>query len=210
MVGTVMVVGALAEATAWALVAMKKGTVWTVVTPVLGVIGVVTLLVEPPAASERFSVLSAIAIGIATGLGFYVATRVFAFVVRGWAGFTTQSRAMYGRRTPLTLVGAIAVTACVAAPAEELFWRGLFQNGLSDALGNERLLAAVATTAVFVLANVPSWNLAIVLGAVVGGAVWSTLAWWSIGVAAPIACHAVWTALMLAFPVVPKAAEVAV
>jgi membrane protease YdiL (CAAX protease family) len=53
-----------------------------------------------------------------------------------------------------------------------------------------------------VAVNLPSGNLAIIAGAVVGGAVWSALAWWTGGALASIVCHAIWTALILGFPVV--------
>src|SRR5215218_7070589 len=151
MVGTLMVLGALAEASAWALVAMKKGTVWTIVTPVLGVLGIVTLLVDVPPAADRVEIAPAIAVGIVAGLILYLATRVFAFVVRDWGRFSTQSRAMYERREPLSVGQAVAVTTFVAAPAEELFWRGLFQSEMGDALHGRLGLAAVATTAIFIV-----------------------------------------------------------
>jgi membrane protease YdiL (CAAX protease family) len=62
------------------------------------------------------------------------------------------------------------------------------------------LQGAVMAWGLYVAANIGSGSLPIVLGAVVGGAAWGTLAWWSGGVAASVACHAVWTALMIARP----------
>jgi len=50
------------------------------------------------------------------------------------------------------------------------------------------------------VANLPSRSLPIVAGAVVGGAVWGALAWWSGGLAAPLASHILWTGLMLVLP----------
>ena len=210
MVGAVMVLGALAEATAWTLVAMKKGTVWTIVTPALGVLGVVTLLVEVPPGATRVDLGVAVGVGLVVGAGLYVATRVFAYVFRGWTRFAGESRDIYARRSPLSLPQALVVATFVAAPAEELFWRGLFQTGLVEPLDGRLGLAALVTTVVFVLANLPSRNLAIVMGAAVGGAVWGALAWWSGGVVAPLVCHVLWTGLMLGFPVVAEPAEVAV
>ena len=210
MVGAFMVIGALAEASAWALVSLKRGTVWNVITPVLAVMGLLTLLVEVPPGATRVDVVAAVGVGLVAGVGLYLATRAFVWVFRGWTRFTDRSRAMYARRTPLTLAQALLVSTLVAAPAEELFWRGLFQAEVTDALGGRAGLAAILTTAAFVLANLPSLNLAIVLGAAVGGAVWAALAWWSGGVVAPLLCHAVWTGLMLAYPVVAEPAEVAI
>jgi membrane protease YdiL (CAAX protease family) len=53
---------------------------------------------------------------------------------------------------------------------------------------------------VYVVANVPSRSLPIVAGAIVGGALWGALAWWSGGVLAPLASHILWTGAMLALP----------
>ncbi|MGZ8599192.1 MAG: hypothetical protein ACXWX6_03180, partial [Actinomycetota bacterium] len=78
------------------------------------------------------------------------------------------------------------------------------QPELMGALDGRDALAAVAAWGLFVAANLPSANLAVIAGAVVGGAVWSGLGWWCGGALAPLASHAVWTTLMLSFPVVPK------
>ena len=92
-------------------------------------------------------------------------------------------------------------------PGEELFWRGFFQGQLASSLEGGTALAAVLAWIAFVLANLPSANLAIAAGAVVGGAVWVALAWWTGGVLASLACHIVWTGMMVAFPVLHAPAE---
>ena len=84
-------------------------------------------------------------------------------------------------------------------PAEELFWRSLFQGHLAAVLSGGAAAAALAWLG-YVVANVPSGSLPIVAGAVVGGALWSGLAWWSGGVLAPLGSHILWTGLMLALP----------
>ena len=45
-------------------------------------------------------------------------------------------------------------------------------------------------------------------GALVGGALWTGLAAWTGGVAAPIASHLVWTGLMIAWPPLAARAKV--
>jgi membrane protease YdiL (CAAX protease family) len=60
----------------------------------------------------------------------------------------------------------------------------------------------------YVVANLPSRLLPIIAAAVVGGALWTALAWWTGGVLAPIASHMLWTGLMLGFPPGPPGAEV--
>ena len=83
-------------------------------------------------------------------------------------------------------------------PAEELFWRGLFQGRLAQAT-TAAAAAAIAWLG-YIVANVASHSLPIVAGAIVGGAVWGVLAWWSGGVLASLASHILWTGLMLLLP----------
>ena len=95
----------------------------------------------------------------------------------------------------------------LAVPGEELFWRGIaYRVGVETAATAG--VAAIAVCLLYVVANVPSRSLPIVAGALVGGAVWGALAWWSGGVLAPLASHILWTGLMLARP--PRASEVEV
>jgi membrane protease YdiL (CAAX protease family) len=93
---------------------------------------------------------------------------------------------------------AIVLGAAITAPGEELFWRGLFQSRLAGSLGWG--LAALITWVASLAVYVGSGNLPIIAGAVVGGAVWGSLALWTHGVLASILCHSIWTALMLAVP----------
>jgi membrane protease YdiL (CAAX protease family) len=205
MVRTVMALGLLLEAGAWWFVAFRRASVWAVMTPVLVGLGVAALIVGGPSWSPGVSPVLAVAGGAAAGVALYLATRVFVVVVRGWGAFQSQSRGMYLRRGELAATAVLALSVLLMVPGEELFWRGLFQVEIADATGGRTLLAAALTWGAFVLANLPSANLAIVAGAVVGGAVWSSLGWWCGGALAPLVSHAAWTALMLAFPVVRRA-----
>jgi membrane protease YdiL (CAAX protease family) len=190
MVRTVMILGALAEATAWALVAMRKGTVWTAVTPVLAVLGVVTLLVEVPPAADRVEIAAAVGVGIVAGVVLYLATRVFAYVVRRWRRFATQSRAIYERRQPLSRAQAVAVTTFVAAPAEELFWRGLVQSALMRRYG--RWPGAAMAAAAYGGVHVTSGNFTLLGAAGVAGAHWSALYAAGVPLGALIVSHVAW------------------
>jgi membrane protease YdiL (CAAX protease family) len=60
--------------------------------------------------------------------------------------------------------------------------------------------ALIASWFAYVAANALSRSLVIVAGAVVGGAVWVVLQAATGGVAAPLACHVVWTLAMLVLP----------
>ena len=79
---------------------------------------------------------------------------------------------------------ALLLSIALSVPGEELFWRGFFQGQLASSLEGRTALAAVLAWVAFVLANLPSANLAIAAGAVVGGAAWVALTWWTGGVLA--------------------------
>jgi membrane protease YdiL (CAAX protease family) len=200
---TVVVIGVVAEATAWWFVASRNGDVWRVVTPVLVAMGVVAFVFGPPAWSPEVESALSIAIGLGAGVALYAATRVFVVVARPWRAFQRHSAKLYLQRGELSLAAALLLSAGVTVTAEEVFWRGLAQPELARTF--DETTAALLVWLAFLAANLPSRNLAIVASAVVGGAVWSALGWWSGGALAPLACHVLWTALMLSFPVVSRA-----
>jgi membrane protease YdiL (CAAX protease family) len=194
--------GALAQALAWVVVRRRGASVWTTTAPVLAVLGVVAIVVARPALSGEVSVPLAFGIGVVVGPAFYAATFAFVrLVAPRWHAFDAQARTLYAQRPRLSPAVAIAVAAGIATVGEELFWRGLAVDWAKDALGAD-VEAGVVTWVGYAVVNGFSANLAIVAGAVVGGAVWTALAIWSGGVLASIVCHACWTGLMLARPVI--------
>jgi membrane protease YdiL (CAAX protease family) len=205
MKAVVMVAGLIAEIAAWSLVARGRN-VWTTMTPTLATMGVVALIVGPIAWSPDVAAGVSISVGLALGVALYVATRIAFVVIGRWQTFRRQSLDMYRKQGGLSLGVALALSIALSVPGEELFWRGLFQGQLVSALDGRTALAALLAWVAFVVANLASRNLAIAAGAIVGGAVWVALAWWTGGVLAPLACHVVWTGLMIAFPVVRESA----
>jgi membrane protease YdiL (CAAX protease family) len=205
MVPAVLVLGALAQAVAWVIVASGRGSVWTTVGAVNVVAGVAAVAVVPPALAGRVGVSWAVGLGLVAGLALYAATAAFISIVGPrWPAFTRDARAIYRNRDDAAPRSAL-LAAGIVAMGEELFWRGATQTELARRLSDAGL-AALATLVAYVLVDAPSRNLAIVAGAVVGGAVWGGLAWWSAGVLASVLAHATWTVLMLARPVVGEAA----
>jgi len=88
--------------------------------------------------------------------------------------------------------------ATIIGPAEELFWRGLVTPRLQASL--PVLSGPGLAWIMYSAANAASGELPIVMGALVGGALWGALAVLTEGVLAPILCHAAWTGLMLLAP----------
>jgi uncharacterized protein len=80
--------------------------------------------------------------------------------------------------------------ALVIGPAEELFWRGFVQHGLSAGLG--RWPGAAAAAATYGGAHLVTGNLTLVGAAGVAGAYWSAMAAAGVPMAALIVSHVVW------------------
>jgi membrane protease YdiL (CAAX protease family) len=145
------------------------------------------------------SVPTAVGAGVVSGVGLFAATRAFVAIVRErWGSFDRDASSLYAARRSFPLWMAILLGAVLLVTGEELFWRGFVQAELSDA--NGRLVGALGSLGGFVGVNVASANLAVISAAVVGGAVWAFLAYWTGGVLASLLSHSVWNALMLAFP----------
>jgi membrane protease YdiL (CAAX protease family) len=135
-------------------------------------------------------------IGLEIGLVFYVATRGFLRIADAWRPFATDVEHLYRHRAHLA--AAVPAAAFVAA-GEEVFWRGLTITALTPSLGTAG--AAATSLLLFTLAGAASGSRPVVVGSLVGGTVWTALAVWpGGGLLAAIACHALWTVLMIVFP----------
>jgi len=80
--------------------------------------------------------------------------------------------------------------ATVVGPAEELFWRGLFQRSIARRWGG--VPAAVGATAAYGGAHLVTGNPALIGAATVAGLYWSALALLGTPMAALIVSHAAW------------------
>ena len=193
--------GPVAVAAAW--LAIRSGrSLWLVnglVLPALGVLALTTGVVVLVA--EEFGGLAlALLVGLGSGVALYLATAVFMAVAGRWPPLARHTRELYEtNRDALPVPVAAAISALAVAPGEELLWRGVVLHTLTAWLGPTPLAAALAWLA-YVAANAFSGSIPILLGAIVGGGAWTILAVVTGGVAASVACHAVWTTLMILRP----------
>lgn len=200
-----IVAGVAAQAGAWWLVGTGV-PVWRIAPPVFVACGVLGVLVGEPRAFDHpdlpgpdASPAVAIGVGLAAGVALYLGTLVFTSVAVRWGRFRDDTIVSYERAASASLATALALTA-VSVVGEELFWRGLVQVELSRALRDGVLPAALATAALYVVANAASRSSPIVAASIVGGMVWALLAVLTGSLVAPGLCHLVWTWLMLASP----------
>jgi membrane protease YdiL (CAAX protease family) len=193
----VIAAGFALEVVAWRAVAAGRASLWRLMVGVFAIHGVVAAVVLPPIASGSETLAVALAAGVGSGLALWAGTLAFVAVAVRWQPFRTDVAERYSRAAEVSLPVAIALSILVAVPGEELFWRNLVQRrfGVSS-----EMLGAVVAWLGYVAMNTASGSLPFIAGAVVGGAVWGGLAWWSGGIAASLASHGVWTALMLARP----------
>lgn len=194
----VMVVGALGVVVAWQAVVRRGVSIWIAMSGSGGAAGVLALLTGQVPLSPRVRWPLAAAAGVGSGAALYVATAAFVAVVSRWPAFDRHVEGIYAQRRGLPIGPTLLLASGVNAPGEELFWRGLFESRLARTFGWPS--AAMLTWGAYLAVNLASQNLPIVAGAVVAGAVWSALSFWTHGVVASLACHSAWTGLMLAFP----------
>jgi membrane protease YdiL (CAAX protease family) len=194
----VVAVGFVAVIGAWYLVRARSFSVWPTMGITFAAMGALSLASDRVRWAEEGELAPAIAVGLGSGVALYALTVAFLRVARRWELLRRQTTSLYWHRERVSPAGSLAVGALVVSSGEELFWRGLVQDLAIASVGS--LQGAVMAWGLYVAANIGSGSLPIVLGAVVGGAAWGTLAWWSGGLAASVACHAVWTALMIARP----------
>lgn len=190
--------GLVAEIAGWWLVAAGRRDVWRSMPWILGTMGIAALLFAPVTTPE-VGRSAAFGAGIAAGLVLFAGTKAFVWVASAWEPFRRHTVEKYREAGEVSLRTSLVLSLLVMVPAEELFWRGLTQQTLAGT-GLGALGGAAAAWALYVIANLPSRSLPIVASAVVGGAVWTGLGWWSGGVLAPLASHILWTGLMLALP----------
>jgi membrane protease YdiL (CAAX protease family) len=138
-----------------------------------------------------------VAVALALAALLYAGTRL---VLAGACGGAPGTPALCGavaemyRRFDARAAFPAAVLALLAAPAEELFWRGVVQARLVRRLGTAPGVAVA--TALAAGAALVSGGPVLALATVPTYAAWGALAAWRGSLAAPVVSHAAWTLLV--------------
>jgi membrane protease YdiL (CAAX protease family) len=193
--------GPILVVVAWTIVRMGRASVWVTMATCMGSLGILSLLTGEVRTGERPSLPAMVILGLGAGVALYLATAVFLSVVRRWRMLARHAAALYAQRGGLSLGTVIVLAAVISAGGEELLWRGVVQGVSVGAFG--KVAGALLAWGAYVAANFFSGSLPIILGGIVGGAAWTALALWTGGIVAGLACHAAWTALMVALPPIP-------
>ena len=203
LAATLTIAGPLAVAAGWLVVRSGRASLWLVNGTLLPLLGAGSLITGEIRLAQDLGVVPAILWGLLAGAALYAATAVFMSIAGRWPPLARHTAALYETRSGISLSSALLVSVVLAAPAEELLWRGVVLAVLQGWIG-PAVAAAIVAWIVYAAANAVSGTLPIVLGSVVGGAVWTALAQVTGGVGASVACHVLWTGLMLTFPPVPR------
>ena len=198
-----IVIGVVLQVVVWRLVARDRLPFWPAVTTTFAALGIGSLLAGDPGCCRETTPATASVVGVSSGLLLFGATRVVVDLSTRHHVISRSVAAVYRREEEMGTVALSVLTLAVVVPGEELFWRGVVLPELSAS--TSVAVGAVLAWAAWVAVDATWGSIPLLAGAVVGGALWTGLATWSGGVAAPVASHLVWTALMLVWP--PRAAR---
>ena len=194
----VIVVGALTQALAWRLVARGRLPFWPAVTTTFAALGLVSLVAGDPTCCRETTLATASAVGAASGLLLFGATRVVVDLTARHDVIGRSVAAVYRREEEVGTLAVSVLTLAIVVPGEELFWRGFVLPELYAAISVA--FGAALAWAGWVVVDAAWGSIPLLAGAVVGGALWTALAAWTGGVVAPLVSHLVWTGLMIAWP----------
>jgi uncharacterized protein len=197
MRAAVLVGGVAVQVLAWRLVATGRLPFWPTTAVVWVTLGTVAAAAGGARCCLDADPVEALLVGSVAGLALYGATRVVVAVASARPWVAASVEAVYGRRAETSAAIAWAVSL-LAVAGEEAFWRGLALPQLMAV--TTPAVGAVLPWASYVVVTAAWWSLPLAAAAIVGGAVWTALAWWSGGVVAPLASHLLWTAAMIAWP----------
>lgn len=190
-------VAAIAAAAAWALlVSASPGWFFVAAAPLCAAWMAVSARAAPSGLAARLRPRAGdLALGLALAAVLYAGTR---FVLWAGCGGVTDALCdplaeLVGRFRARALFPAI-VLGLFAAPAEELFWRGLVQERLVARLGAP--LGVASATGIAVAVALATREPVLALATAPTYAVWGALAAWRRSLAAPIVSHAAWTLLV--------------
>ncbi|MGH2680103.1 MAG: CPBP family glutamic-type intramembrane protease [Actinomycetota bacterium] len=195
--------GVLAQAVAWWLVARRRLPFWPATSVTFAILGVAAAFVLPDGCCPFR--ISALAVGIASGLALFIATRGAVRPLRRIAPFAASVAGAYRRAEETPSVAVWVLTLAIAVPGEEIFWRAFVLPELQDA--TSVVVGAVLAWVGYVAVNALGGELALLIAAVVCGAAWTILGAYD-PLVAPLSSHLLWTALMLAWPPKPRRAKV--
>ncbi len=108
----------------------------------------------------------------------------------------TQVEGIYSLGVGTNRVLIFLLLFFITSPGEEIFWRGFLQDRLMKRWGI--FSGYLVTTIIYAGVHVFSWNLVLILAALVAGAFWGFLYIWKRDLLIQITSHSFWSAVIFA------------
>lgn len=142
---------------------------------------------------------------LGVGIGFVSAVLLYLFfwsgyqVLSGFPQFTGTISSVYSLRGAEPTYFIATVLVFPIGPTEEVYWRGFFQNALSNKLSTRNSI--LLTSAIYGSIHLPTLNPSLIFVAFIGGLVWGYVyhRW---GLAASIVSHVLWDEMIFVFFVI--------
>jgi membrane protease YdiL (CAAX protease family) len=112
------------------------------------------------------------------------------------SGSNAQVEGIYSLGAGTNRVLIFLLLFFITSPGEEIFWRGFLQDRLMRKWGT--LSGYLITTTIYALVHVFSFNLVLILAALVAGAFWGLLYLWRRDLLIQITSHSFWSAVIFA------------
>ncbi|MGZ3524277.1 MAG: CPBP family intramembrane glutamic endopeptidase [Thermodesulfobacteriota bacterium] len=139
--------------------------------------------------SFLYGFLSAAALYLIFFLGNHLALQIL-------PGAKTQVGAIYYLGAGVNKALVFLLLFFITGPGEEIFWRGFLQGHLMATQG--KLSGYLITTLLYAGVHVFSWNLVLILAALVAGSFWGLLYLWKRDLLIQIISHSLWSAVIFA------------
>ena len=124
---------------------------------------------------------------------FYLGRHLAAYIL---PGSKTQVGGIYSLGEGTSKMLIFLLLFFITGPGEEIFWRGFLQERLMKRWGNFQ--GFVSATLIYAGVHVFSFNLMLILAALVAGAFWGLLYLWKRDLLAQITSHSFWSAVIFA------------
>jgi len=111
-----------------------------------------------------------------------------------WADVYAYTAKLYTLAGGLSPITSGVLIFFIAAPCEEIFWRGFIMRNLTGHLNG--YLALLSSSMLYALAHICSLNPLLVLAAFVGGLFWGGLYMWRNNLFLAILSHSIWSVLI--------------
>lgn len=107
---------------------------------------------------------------------------------------------IYAMKSNSNLIYISLMLVFLIGPAEEIFWRGYIQHTLSNQYGS--VTALIATTIIYALVHIWSFNFMLIMAALVCGLFWGILYLYNKKLTTLVISHAIWdVAVFVLFPI---------